>query len=459
MTMTIRLFNSHSRKKEVFKPLSPDKVTIYVCGPTVYGPSHIGNARPAVVFDVLADLLRVSFKQVIYARNITDIDDRIINAAKEEKEDISKITMKYTEQYNHDMKALNVSFPDEEPYATAHINEMIEFINDLLIKKFAYVSDDHVLFDISSYNSYGMLSRRNPEEMIAGSRVEVQSYKKNPLDFVLWKPSIENEIGWDSPWGFGRPGWHLECSTMIFKLFGKTIDINGGGEDLTFPHHENEIAQSACRNDGHPLANYWVHNGLVQMDKTKMSKSLGNVLLVKDLVKKVPGEVIRFSLLSTHYRQPLIWNQRLIDQSNTVLNNMYSLLAETKDLDSNEKNIDKEFLESLYDDLNTPKAISILHSLFKRLKKSPEDSSLRALLIGSANLVGILKNDPIEWFKSKNKDVDIEMVNNLIEKRRMAREEKDYEKGDLIRDQLLNMGIFIEDTQEGPVWKKISIND
>ena len=459
MTMTIRLFNSHSRKKEVFKPLNPDKVTIYVCGPTVYGPSHIGNARPAVVFDVLADLLRTSFKQVIYARNITDIDDRIINAAKEEKEDISKITMKYTEQYKYDMKALNVSFPDEEPYATAHIKEMIEFINDLLIKEFAYVSDDHVLFDISSYNSYGMLSRRNPEEMIAGSRVEVQSYKKKPLDFVLWKPSLENEIGWDSPWGFGRPGWHLECSTMIFKLFGKTIDIHGGGEDLTFPHHENEIAQSACRNDGHPLANYWVHNGLVQMDKTKMSKSLGNVLLVKDLVKKVPGEVIRFSLLSTHYRQPLIWNQRLIDQSNTVLNNMYSLLADTKDLNSNEKNIDKEFLESLYDDLNTPKAISILHSLFKRLKKSPKDSSLRALLIGSANLIGILKNDPIEWFESKNKDVDIEMVNNLIEKRQMAREEKDYEKGDIIRDQLLNMGIFIEDTQEGPVWKKISIND
>ena len=459
MTMTFRLFNSHSRKKEVFKPLSPDKVTIYVCGPTVYGPSHVGNARPAVVFDVLVDLLRVSFEKVIYARNITDIDDKIINAAKEEKEDISKITLKYAEQYKHDMKALNVSFPDEEPYATAHIKEMIEFINDLLIKEFAYVSDDHVLFDISSYNSYGMLSRRNPEEMIPGSRVEVQSYKKNPLDFVMWKPSLENEIGWDSPWGFGRPGWHLECSAMIFKLFGKTIDIHGGGEDLTFPHHENEIAQSVCRNDGHPLANYWMHNGLVQMDKAKMSKSLGNFLLVKDLVKKVPGEVIRFSLLSAHYRQPLIWNQRLVDQSNTVLNNMYSLLAETKDLDSNEKNIDKEFLESLYDDLNIPKAISILHSLFKKLKKFPKDSSLRESFLGSANLLGILKNDPIEWFESKNKDVDIEMVNNLIEKRRMAREEKDYEKGDLIRDQLLNMGIIIEDTQEGPIWKKISIND
>ena len=459
MTMTFRLFNSHSRKKEVFKPLSPDKVTIYVCGPTVYGPSHVGNARPAVVFDVLVDLLRVSFEKVIYARNITDIDDKIINAAKEEKEDISKITLKYAEQYKHDMKALNVSFPDEEPYATAHIKEMIEFINDLLIKEFAYVSDDHVLFDISSYNSYGILSRRNPEEMIPGSRVEVQSYKKNPLDFVMWKPSLENEIGWDSPWGFGRPGWHLECSAMIFKLFGKTIDIHGGGEDLTFPHHENEIAQSVCRNDGHPLANYWMHNGLVQMDKAKMSKSLGNFLLVKDLVKKVPGEVIRFSLLSAHYRQPLIWNQRLVDQSNTVLNNMYSLLAETKDLDSNEKNIDKEFLESLYDDLNIPKAISILHSLFKKLKKFPKDSSLRESFLGSANLLGILKNDPIEWFESKNKDVDIEMVNNLIEKRRMAREEKDYEKGDLIRDQLLNMGIIIEDTQEGPIWKKISIND
>ena len=459
MTMTFRLFNSHSRKKEVFKPLSPDKVTIYVCGPTVYGPSHVGNARPAVVFDVLVDLLRVSFEKVIYARNITDIDDKIINAAKEEKEDISKITLKYAEQYKHDMKALNVSFPDEEPYATAHIKEMIEFINDLLIKEFAYVSDDHVLFDISSYNSYGILSRRNPEEMIPGSRVEVQSYKKNPLDFVMWKPSLENEIGWDSPWGFGRPGWHLECSAMIFKLFGKTIDIHGGGEDLTFPHHENEIAQSVCRNDGHPLANYWMHNGLVQMDKAKMSKSLGNFLLVKDLVKKVPGEVIRFSLLSAHYRQPLIWNQRLVDQSNTVLNNMYSLLAETKDLDSNEKNIDKEFLESLCDDLNIPKAISILHSLFKKLKKFPKDSSLRESFLGSANLLGILKNDPIEWFESKNKDINIEVVNNLIEKRRMAREEKDYEKGDLIRDQLLNMGIIIEDTKEGPIWKKISIND
>ena len=455
----LKIFNSLTRQKEEFKPIHAGKVGMYVCGVTIYDLCHIGHGRTFVSFDVVSRYLRYLGYDLTFVRNITDIDDKIINAAKEEKEDISKITMKYTEQYKYDMKALNVSFPDEEPFATAHIKEMIEFINDLLMKEFAYVSDDHVLFDISSYNSYGMLSRRNPEEMIAGSRVEVQSYKKKPLDFVLWKPSLDNEIGWDSPWGFGRPGWHLECSTMIFKLFGKTIDIHGGGEDLTFPHHENEIAQSSCRNDGHPLANYWMHNGLVQMDKAKMSKSLGNVLLVKDLVKKVPGEVIRFSLLSTHYRQPLIWNQRLIDQSNTVLNNMYSLLAETKDLDSNEKNIDKEFLESLYDDLNTPKAISVLHSLFKRLKKSPKDSSLRALLIGSANLIGILKNDPIEWFESKNKDVDIEMINNLIEKRRMAREEKDYEKSDTIRDQLLNMGIFIEDTQEGPVWKKISIND
>ena len=385
--MEIRLYNSKSKKKEIFHPVNDENVTMYVCGPTVYGAHHIGNARPAVVFDVLAKLLRNKYKSVTYARNITDIDDKIINAALEQNIEISEITKRSTNQYHLDMKILNVEEPNKEPYATQFISEMILFIEDLIKKDNAYFSEGHVLFNIDSYKSYGDLSSRDPKDMIAGSRVEVQDYKKNPLDFVLWKPSNENEIGWSSPWGRGRPGWHLECSTMILEIFGETIDIHGGGEDLRFPHHENECAQSFCRNDGKQLANFWLHNGMVQMEDSKMSKSLGNILLIKDLLNEMPGEVIRLSLMSSHYRQPLKWSDDLVDQSKKTLNTFYSFLEQYEGVDTMDVNVNEEILSSLSDDINTPKAISVLHSMFKDLKKDPDNIELRSSFIKSANFM------------------------------------------------------------------------
>ena len=313
--MDIRLYNSKSRKKEAFEPINKENVTMYVCGPTVYGSHHIGNARPAVIFDLLARLLKNKYKKVTYARNITDVDDKIITAAIEQKLDISEITKKSIKQYHSDMKTLNVESPDLEPFATQYISDMILFIDDLIKKEFAYISNNHVLFDINSYSFYGELSGRSLEDMIAGARVEVSDYKRNPFDFVLWKPSDEDQLGWESPWGKGRPGWHLECSTMILEIFGKTIDIHGGGEDLRFPHHENECAQSFCKNNGKQLANFWLHNGMVQMQDSKMSKSLGNIILIKDLLADMHGEVIRLALMSSHYRQPLKWTNDLVKQS------------------------------------------------------------------------------------------------------------------------------------------------
>jgi len=452
--MKIRLYNSKSKKKEVFSPINDQNVSMYVCGPTVYGAHHIGNARPAVVFDILAKLLMEKYENVTYARNITDIDDKIIDAAISEKLDINEITKRSTKQYHSDMVTLNVEEPDREPYATEHISEMINFIEDLLRKKNAYESDKHILFDIDSYNNYGELSGRNPKDMIAGSRVEVQSYKRNPLDFVLWKPSKDNEIGWPSPWGKGRPGWHLECSTMILKIFGETIDIHGGGEDLRFPHHENECAQSFCRNDGMVLANYWMHNGMVQMENSKMSKSSGNILLIKDLIKDVPGEVIRLALISAHYRQPLKWSNELIDQSKKTLQNMYSFLKEFEDDNLNKVGPDAEFIDALSDDLNTPKAISIIHSMFKELKKSPKDINLRSRFIKSANFLGLLMSKPSEWAFESSDSIDEKTINDLIEKRNQARKDKNFEESDQIREQLLDMGVTLEDNEDGTVWRK-----
>ncbi len=452
--MKIRLYNSKSKKKEVFSPINDQNVSMYVCGPTVYGAHHIGNARPAVVFDILAKLLREKYENVTYARNITDIDDKIIDAAISEKLDINEITKRSTKQYHSDMVTLNVEEPDREPYATEHISEMINFIEDLLRKKNAYESDKHILFDIDSYNNYGELSGRNPKDMIAGSRVEVQSYKRNPLDFVLWKPSKDNEIGWPSPWGKGRPGWHLECSTMILKIFGETIDIHGGGEDLRFPHHENECAQSFCRNDGMVLANYWMHNGMVQMENSKMSKSSGNILLIKDLIKDVPGEVIRLALISAHYRQPLKWSNELIDQSKKTLQNMYSFLKEFEDDNLNKVGPDAEFIDALSDDLNTPKAISIIHSMFKELKKSPKDINLRSRFIKSANFLGLLMSKPSEWGFESSDSIDEKTINDLIEKRNQARKDKNFEESDQIREQLLDMGVTLEDNEDDTVWRK-----
>ena len=454
--MEIRLYNSKSKKKEIFHPINDENVTMYVCGPTVYGSHHIGNARPAVVFDLLAKLLRNKYKNITYARNITDVDDKIINAAIEQNVEISEITKKSTNQYHSDMKILNVEEPDNEPYATQFISGMILFIEDLIKKDNAYVSEDHVLFDIDSYKAYGDLSSRDPKDMIAGSRVEVQDYKKNPLDFVLWKPSNENEIGWNSPWGRGRPGWHLECSTMILEIFGETIDIHGGGEDLRFPHHENECAQSFCRNDGKQLANFWLHNGMVQMADSKMSKSLGNILLIKDLLNDMPGEVIRLSLISSHYRQPLKWSDELVYQSKKTLDTFYSFLEQYEDVDIIDANINEEILNSLSDDINTPKAISVLHSIFKDLKKDPENNELRSSFIKSANFMGLLFSKPSNWLLKENNSVDTKKIDELIKERNQARQSKDFSVADKIRNKLLDMGVVLEDKNDITTWKKKS---
>jgi len=358
--MTLHLYDTLRRKKVEFKPLKPGKVTMYLCGPTVYNYAHIGNARPAVVFDVLARLLRRSF-DLKFARNITDVDDKINAASVETGKPIGEITERYIEAYNDDMGALGVQPPDVQPRATEHIAEMVSMIETLIDKGFAYEAEGHVLFDVSSFDDYGKLSKRDLREMLAGARVEVALYKRAPQDFVLWKPSTPELPGWDSPWGRGRPGWHIECSAMSEKHLGRTIDIHAGGQDLVFPHHENELAQSACAHDGEVFARYWLHNGFLGIDSTKMSKSLGNVMLVHDMVKTIPGEVIRLALLSAHYRQPLDWNDDVLESARKMLDRIYGSLRGI-DVPDEEAEADAAVLAALEDDLNTPKALSEIFS-------------------------------------------------------------------------------------------------
>ena len=441
--MELTLYNSYTRKKELFTPINDKRVTIYACGPTVYGPGHIGNGRSAIVFDTLTRLLRYKYEKVIYARNITDIDDKIINASKDEGISVSEITDKYTKQYHKDFEQLNVLPPDIEPFATDHINEMISFINELILNKNAYISDSNVLFDVSTFSEYGSLSGRKVEDMIPGSRIQVESYKKGSSDFILWKPSKENEIGWESPWGRGRPGWHLECSTMIKKHLGETIDIHGGGEDLTFPHHENELAQSKCCNKKN-LSNFWVHNGLLRVDNNKMSKSLKNFVLMKDLLKDYDGEIIRLAMLGSHYRQPLIWNDDLISQSKKTIKNLYNSI---KDLDSNidvnKCKPDDKVLEALHDDLNTPKALAEIFSISKNISKSKNKDDLVRSLVGSANLIGLLKHKSIDKMPKQKLTKEIK---SLIKQREIARQNKDYKESDKLREILLGLGVEINDT-------------
>ena len=441
--MELTLYNSYTRKKELFTPINDKRVTIYACGPTVYGPGHIGNGRSAIVFDTLTRLLRYKYEKVIYARNITDIDDKIINASKDEGISVSEITDKYTKQYHKDFEQLNVLPPDIEPFATDHINEMISFINELISNKNAYISDSNVLFDVSTFYEYGSLSGRKVEDMIPGSRIQVESYKKGSSDFILWKPSKESEIGWESPWGRGRPGWHLECSTMIKKHLGETIDIHGGGEDLTFPHHENELAQSKCCNKKN-LSNFWVHNGLLRVDNNKMSKSLKNFVLMKDLLKDYDGEIIRLAMLGSHYRQPLIWSDDLISQSKKTINNLYNSI---KDLDSNidinNCKPDDKVLEALHDDLNTPKALAEIFSISKNISKSKNKDDLVRSLIGSANLIGLLKHKSTDKMPKQKLTKEIK---SLIKQREIARQNKDYKESDKLREILLGLGVEINDT-------------
>ena len=455
----MKIFNTHSGTKEDFIPLNPNHIKIYACGPTVYNYAHIGNARMAVVFDTLVRVLRDSYPKVTYVSNITDIDDKIIDAANELKVPIEEITQKYTNIYNDDMSKLLVKAPDMQPKATEYIPEMITLIEDLIKKNHAYEKDGHVLFHVPSYENYGSLSKRNREEQIAGSRVEIAPFKKDPADFVLWKPSNDKQPGWDSPWGYGRPGWHTECSAMSEKTLGLPFDIHGGGRDLTFPHHENEIAQSCCSSadisNPKSYVNYWMHNGFVTVNGEKMSKSLGNISLVKDLIDTNHGEVIRLALLSSHYRQALDWNDNVIHQSKKLLDKLYGLLDEIKDINSLEDNdLSDEFVSPLFDDLNTPGLIANLNKLIKDYHSASEEELpiIKANLIRAMNLIGVCQSSYEDWASQKNENVDVEKINTLIAERLEAKKIKDFVRADQIRQDLLDMNIEIKDNQDGTKW-------
>jgi len=453
------LYNSLSGKKEEFLPIDESNIRMYVCGPTVYNYVHIGNARPAVVFDTLVRVLRANYKKVTYVSNITDIDDKIIDAAASQKVPISEITQKYTDIYNQNMEILGVHAPDIQPKATEYLPEMIELIAELIEKGFAYEKDGHVLFNVLAYEKYGALSKRNRDEQIAGSRVEIAPYKKDPADFILWKPSTSEQPGWDSPWGFGRPGWHTECSAMTEKNLGLPFDIHGGGRDLIFPHHENEIAQSCCAsgdvNNPQSFSKYWVHNGFVTVEGEKMSKSIGNVILVKDLINQYDGEVIRLALLSSHYRQSFDWNAKIIHQAQVLLDKLYQVLIDLSDTDIKQSNkLNDELLIALNDDLNTPGAIAILNKKYREYSSNQiSKESFKGLLLFAANILGILNTEPAEWFARKLNDIDENKIVKLIEKRTSAKANKDYALADAIRKELIDMGIEIMDTAEGTSWK------
>tara|TARA_B100000963_G_scaffold359402_1_gene386659 strand:+ start:623 stop:2005 length:1383 start_codon:yes stop_codon:yes gene_type:complete len=453
-TETFYLFNTLNGQKEVLEACDPEHLKIYACGPTVYNFAHIGNARMAVVFDTLVRTLRTVYPKVTYVSNITDIDDKIIEAAIDQKVEISTITEKYTQIYNEDMARLNVLAPDVQPKATEYISEMIELIEELISKDFAYEKEGHVLFHVPSYNNYGKLSKRNRDEQIAGSRVEVAPFKKDPADFILWKPSTDKQPGWESPWGFGRPGWHTECSAMSKKTLGLPFDIHGGGRDLIFPHHENEIAQSCCSsaNIDEPTsyAKYWMHNGFVTIEGEKMSKSLGNIILVRELTDSYHGEVIRLALLSSHYRQGLDWNEKVIHQANKLINKLYEIKDDLSEVEvSNSTTTDLDAISTLMDDLNTPGLIAELNKIVKGYNSSEEERKItkeKLILIGS--VLGILQDESFNKISDELRN----QIEELILKRDKAKKNKDYEEADKIREELLNLGIEIKDTSNGTVW-------
>ena len=450
------LFNTLSGKKEILKPTDPQHVKIYACGPTVYNYAHIGNARMAVVFDTFVRTLRFIFPKVTYVSNITDIDDKIIEAAVEQNVEISVITKKFTKIYNEDMAKLNVLAPDVQPKATEYIPEMIDLIKELIEKDFAYEKDGHVLFHVPTYENYGKLSNRIKDEQIAGSRVDVADFKKDPADFVLWKPSTGVQPGWESPWGIGRPGWHTECSAMSEKTLGLPLDIHGGGRDLIFPHHENEIAQSCCsaaeNSNPESYAKYWMHNGFVTIDGEKMSKSLGNIILVNELTQKYHGEVIRLALLSTHYRQALDWNDNVIHQAKKLLDKLYSLLNELNDVEES-KEPDNDLIEILLDDLNTPGLMANINKLLKNAESLEEGDkpNLKSNLLLIGKLMGILEDRSYNQISSEFKD----KVDDLIEDRSNAKKKRDFELADKIRSELIDLGVEINDSPEGTTWKVV----
>jgi cysteinyl-tRNA synthetase len=451
----MQLHNTFSGRKEDFVPGDPERVTMYVCGPTVYSYAHIGNARPAVVFDVLARVLRRRFARVEYVRNITDIDDKINKAAAEQGVGIEVITQRFAAAYHEDLEALGVAPPDVEPRVTEHLPDIIAMIERLVAKGHAYEAEGHVLFNVTSFEDYGKLSKRDRREMVAGARVEVAPYKKDPADFVLWKPSSDEQPGWDSPWGRGRPGWHIECSAMSAALLGETIDIHGGGHDLVFPHHENERAQSCCAH-GAQYVRYWVHNGFLNVNSEKMSKSLGNVLLVRDLLAQAPGEVVRLALLTGHYRHPLDWNDDTLPRTRKQLDRLYGALRDVADVEAEDIEPPEAFVAALEDDLNTPAALAELFELARALNKAGDDAErarLKGQLLAASKLLGFLGQSPESWFAGDTSDLGAEQIENLIAARDAARKAKDFAEADRLRDEITALGVTIEDSPQGTRWR------
>lgn len=457
--MSLRLHNNLTRRVEDFSPLDPAAgPTMYVCGPTVYNYVHIGNARGPVVFGVLAALLRRRYGKLRYARNITDVDDKINAAAREQGVPIAAIADRFATAYREDMAALGIAgdfAPDIEPAATAHIGQIVAMIEDLIAAGHAYAAEGHVLFSVASFPGYGKLSRRDPEEMLAGARVEVAPYKRDPGDFVLWKPSSADLPGWDSPWGRGRPGWHIECSAMAAVHLGTTIDIHAGGVDLQFPHHENEIAQSECAHGGATFARFWLHNGMLNFGGAKMSKSLGNIERVHDLVRRHPPEALRHALLSAHYRQPLDWSDALITQSKNTLDRLYGTLRDLADVDTAPA-IPPAIEDALDDDLNTPQALAELARIAAEARKAgtvADKTRLKAALLGAGQALGLLQQDPQVWFQGGAGDDDAR-IQALVDERAAAKRARDFARADAIREQLAAAGIVLEDTPQGPRWKR-----
>lgn len=452
------LHNTLSRQKELFKPIDVHHVQMYVCGPTVYDFAHIGNARPVVVFDTLYRFLKRHYPRVTYVRNITDVDDKIMARAKDSGEPIESITARTTEAYLDDMGALNALQPDSQPRATQYIAQMIALSESLIAKNHAYVAEGHVLFHVPSMPDYGALSRRSRDELIAGARVDVAPYKKDPADFVLWKPSAPEQVGWDSPWGRGRPGWHIECSAMAAETLGTTFDIHGGGLDLIFPHHENEIAQSRCAHDGAPLANYWLHNGFLTINNDKMSKSLGNFITVRDLRGQYAGETIRLTLLSGHYRQPLDFSDTALQNAKATLDKWYGALRNANIAPDPHAGVPAAVEEALADDLNTPQVIAHLHELATRLNRATEmheKAILAAELIAGAGTIGLLFQDAEAWFKQASDSGPQEgEIEAQIAARLAARKAKNFAEADRIRDALAAQGIVLEDSPSGTSWKR-----
>ena len=452
----LKLYNTLERKLSNFNPIDPKNIKIYACGPTVYDFIHIGNARPLVIFDVLVRVLRNLYPKVTYVRNITDVDDKINQRAKEKKISISELTNQTIKNFHDDCLSLGNLIPEHEPKATDHINEMIEMIEKLIYKGFAYISSNNVLFSIEKYKKYGELSGRSLDEMISGSRVDVADYKKNPGDFILWKPSSDDIPGWNSPWGRGRPGWHIECSAMSKKYLGDHFDIHAGGSDLIFPHHENEIAQSCCANNSNLMANYWIHNGYVTSNGEKMSKSLGNFTTINNLLLNSNGESIRYSLLQAHYRAPLSFGKKTINEANKSLSRLYRAVDGFK-VDGE---ADQEILQNLSDDISTPKALARAHYLADQANKGSQECAQK--LKNSSSILGILSNSTENWFKYGNSNlinknvssINDEEINKLILERKIAKENKDFLKADEIRDLLLKSNIILEDKPGITNWRK-----